>query len=293
MKPPLFVLSLVLVLAAPTAHASAAPPPRLQGTFIQLTRANADWDEARWEQLFGRFRDMGLSEVVVQWSAFDDLAFYSSATLPSTPRAPIATILGLADRMGIVVFLGLAHDSSYWSQIQRDPALVGVYLRRLQLRAQKVASELAPEARKHPSFAGWYLPQEIDDVNWSTARARELLVHHVRHLRETLHALSPAASFAVSGFSNGRMDPEGLASLWKDLATKGGVDRLMFQDGVGAGKLAIDDLEPYYAALQQALQGPCQFQIVVETFTQVAGAPLDDQMFAARPAPLERIQRQL
>ena len=68
------------------------------------------------------------------------------------------------------------------------------------------------------------------------------------------------------------------------LAETAGVDRLMFQDGVGAGKLALDDLEPYYTALQRALHGVCQFQIVVETFTQVTGAPA----FAARPAPLDR-----
>jgi hypothetical protein len=67
----------------------------------------------------------------------------------------------------------------------------------------------------------------------------------------------------------------------------------MFQDGVGAGKLAVEDLEPYYAALQETLRGACQFQIVVETFTQTGGAPLDLQPFSARPAPLDRIRRQL
>ena len=63
----LFIVSIAVMLGGASGGAAS---PRLQGTFIQLTRANADWDEARWEQLFGRFRDMGLSEVVVQWSTF-------------------------------------------------------------------------------------------------------------------------------------------------------------------------------------------------------------------------------
>ena len=287
MKTCLIVLCAAMTISFNERAAGAPAQARLQGTFVQLTRANADWDAARWEQLFAQLRDMGLHEIVVQWTVLDDLAFYPSKAHPSSPHSPLDTIFTLADHAGMTVVVGLAYDSQYWTHIDRDSTLVDVYLRRLQLRSQTVARELAPETRNHPSFAGWYVPEEIDDVNWMAPRSREVLIHHLRHLTETLHALSPAP-VALSGFSNGNMDPERLASLWKDLATKSGIDRLMFQDGVGAGKMAVEDLDAYYSALRRALDGSCQFQIIVETFTQLEGQP-----FKAKPATLDRIQRQL
>ena len=190
-------LVLTAIVAVASVAAGASPYPRLRGTFVQLTRSNAEWDDARWDQLFARFRELGLSEIVIQWSALDDLAFYPSATLASSTRSPVTTILRLADRADMTVRVGLAHDSLFWTRIERDPALVDVYLRRLQIRSQGIARELAQETRSHPSFSGWYLPEEIDDVNWTTPRARDLLIHHVRHLTESLHALSPSATAMI------------------------------------------------------------------------------------------------
>jgi hypothetical protein len=184
-------------------------------------------------------------------------------------------------------------DSNYWSRVQRDPPLVAVYLRRLELRSQLVAAELVVEARMHPSFRGWYLSQEIDHENWTKKAAWEALMREVTGLSATLHRLTPGAKVAISGFSNGRRDPERLAADWAQLTSRAAVDRLMFQDGVGAAKLQIADLEPYYAALQRALTGICRFAVVVETFEQQGGPPIDHGSFRAAPASFERLVRQM
>lgn len=287
----LLVIVLTLLLTQDHFRATSVSEPALQGTFLQLTHANAAWTLAQWEALFDRFRALSLSQIVVQWSAYDDLAFYKSQALSSVPSPPLPTVLGLADRAGMRVTVGLAHDSQYWSHIRSEPAVVEVYLRRLRVKSIAVARELTPSVRKHPSFSGWYLPQELDDASWVNRKAWHVLLNHVSSLSDSLRKLTPQVKVALSGFSNGRMDPERLAADWQQLTSTAGVDTIMFQDGVGVAKLRVEELEPYFSAFQRTFTRPGEFQIVVETFTQSARAAGDE--FAAQPAPIDRIVRQI
>jgi hypothetical protein len=84
------------------------------------------------------------------------------------------------------------------------------------------------------------------------------------------------------------MDPELLAARWAGL-TAGAHIELMLQDGIGAGKLQLEDLEAYYAALRAALDGRARFHIIVETFVEAR----DGSEARLRPAPLARILSQL
>jgi len=61
---------------------------------------------------------------------------------------------------------------------------------------------------------------------------------------------------------------------------------LLFQDGIGAGKLDLNSLPLYIAAAWRATEaGSCELGVIVELFQST------DAQFA--PAPLERIIRQL
>jgi hypothetical protein len=273
---------------AQASTASAAPPPRLESTFVQLSNKHLAWSPSQWQDLFADFRRLSLTELIVQWSSYDAATFYSTARSGTT--SPVETILRLADEGGLKVWVGLAADSTFWEQVGRDPAVVDVHFRRMRLRSLQAARELSRIVPRHSSFAGWYLPEEIDDVNWLDVRRRDVLLNHLRVQGRELQLILPDAPVSISGFSNGRLDPKALAEFWQQVSLAAHLRRVLFQDGIGARKLELEDLPPYLQALRAAFEasGP-ELGIVVELFQQTSDSP----QFAAVPASIERIRKQL
>ena len=178
---------------------NAAPAARLQGTFLQLTAAHGDWQPADWTKLFGYIKELRLTQLVIQWTVYDDLAFFPAPEHQQVAQPPLSTIMHLADAAGMKVWVGLAHDPGFWEKIHRDPKLVGIYLRRVRLRDEAIAGRLAPQLRNHPSFRGWYIPEEVDDVNWQEAPAQEVLFAFLRDLTAFLHKLTPELRWRFQG----------------------------------------------------------------------------------------------
>lgn len=263
--------------------------PRLQGTFLQLTEAHGEWPPEKWAQLFDYFRQLKLSRLIVQWSVYDDLAFFPTKDFRQVNQPPMETILKLADGAHMELLLGLVYDPQFWEKINREPQLVEIYLRRLRLREQEAAKAILPLAQAHPSFRGWYLSEEVDDVNWQKDEARRIIVEHLSNLGLFLRKLTPDAHLALSGFANGRTDPQTLSDFWKELLAGTPIDLVLFQDGVGAEKLSLEDLPIYLTAMRQATVSQRRgFQVVVELFQQISAHP-----FKARPSPWPRLERQL
>ncbi|PYN51170.1 MAG: hypothetical protein DME00_02765, partial [Candidatus Rokuibacteriota bacterium] len=104
-----------VTLSGGAASLAQAPPPRLHGTFIQLSQAHGSWSEDSWRRLFGYLAQLRTGEIVVQWTAYDDMAFYPSTRLSPVAEPPLETILTLADELDMTVRVGLAHDSAFWS----------------------------------------------------------------------------------------------------------------------------------------------------------------------------------
>jgi hypothetical protein len=185
------------------------------------------------------------------------------------------------------VFVGLPEDSQYWARIAEAPSAVTVYLRRLALRQQDVAESLAPSLNEHRSVVGWYIPQEIDDVNWNDAERRAILSRHLQQLTTTLRRAAPERRIAISGFSNAHLAPRGLAAFWRELVMDAGLDALFFQDGIGAGKLQLEELEAYLPPLQEMCDNSrCELRMIVELFQSAEGGRFE-------PAAIDRIGRQL
>lgn len=284
----------LLIFSQPLSAAERTDSPRLQGTFIQLWRTHSEWKPEDWSRLFEYFRQLRLSWLVIQWTVYEETAFYPSQTFQAVPNPPLETILQLADAAGMKVFVGLAHDPTFWEKIRRDPVLVEVYLRRLRLRSESAAGQLAPLVRHHPSFQGWYITEEIDDVNWRDPQARNVLFAYLQDVSGRLKAITPGGKVALSGFSNTQLDPLAFEEFWKALLEKASLDEVLFQDGIGVRKLQLTYLPLYLGAIRRAVDAHSRnLQVVVELFQQVNGKLSGDEPFKAVPAPLERITRQV
>jgi len=288
------VLGLLLIGQAQCPAQDSGASARLEGTFLQLTDAHRQWEVDQWRQLFDYFRQLHLSQLIVQWTVRGQSAFYASGYYEAGETPPLETILNLADEAGVSVRVGLAHDPEYWQRINRRPASVDSYLRQSRFRSLSVAKELVPIVEAHSCFQGWYVTEEIDDVNWLEPPLRQILFDHLGRLTAELRALTPTAEISLSGFSNANTDPVAFEKFWNGLLEATEVDVVLLQDGIGVDKLDLDYLELYLAAARKAVDGKERdLQVVVEVFQQVDGLPINDKPFRAVPASLERIARQL
>jgi len=277
-----------------TSAAAHSPPMRLEGTFLQLLRTHGEWNPQDWANLFRYFKELQLSYVIIQWTVYDDVAFYPTTADHQVPNPPLDTILRLADEAGIRVYVGLVAESQYWEHMRQPLPQIEKYLGRLRAHAVSVARQLLPRVVKHPSFQGWYISEEIDDTTWRTPEFRAVLSTHLHRLSAQLHNLTPMKSVALSGFANGQLDPHAFEHFWSGLLQGAAIDVVLFQDGIGARKLELPELSSYLTAIHNATQAHHrELKIILEIFDQVAGPPLNDQPFQAIPAGLERIRQQI
>ncbi|MFC5472639.1 DUF4434 domain-containing protein [Paraherbaspirillum soli] len=281
-------------LALPGAIA-AAPKFGLQGTFLQLLNVHIGWTRQDWTRLFAEFSQLRLSTLVVQWSVHDETPLFNQPQHAVNANAPLEMILSMADAANMNVYLGLVHDSQYWEHIKQAPEQVEAYLRQLLDRSATTASQLRPLTKAHSSFKGWYISQEVDDLNWEKPALRSALIAYLEQLSGFLRVLTPEARISMSGFANSGTDPKQLEDLWQALlAGARAIDLVFFQDSIGVAKLSLAKLPDYLAAVGRAVDSHLRvLQTVVEVFRQDHGAPIDNQAFHAVPASLERIEHQI
>ena len=162
---------------------------------------------------------------------------------------------------------GWRWTSSYWDEIKQSPELLKPYFRKRLRDLVGFVDDLNATTAGAP-FAGWYIPDEIDDRTWLDLTKRTILKKYLAETVALLKARRPGSKVAISGFSNSFADPDLLASFWADVIRASGIDLLLFQDGVGEGKVALEDIGLYYETLDRAVRGVgAQLGAVVELFS--------------------------
>lgn len=286
-----------------SAHPASGSPPGFIGSFIQLWRRHHQWHALEWDSLFDAFKALGLQILVVQWTRVDALRFDRPLREPglSEVASPLEAILSRARQRNLKIMVGLDHEASWWTCARLDAPALEAYLARRALGSLALARALVPRLQTEPSFAGWYLSEEIDAVSFASHRARSLLRRFLLQLSEGLRRLMPGTRVGVSAFAPAGLQPEGCAQLWSELVHGGApVDRLLLQDGVGVGSHTLDQWMQRLNLVRQAVMAArapdgaaIELWPVVETFTQTAGPGGSASGFAAQPTQVDRLVQQL
>lgn len=284
------ILTLVL-LAGLAAGAQAASS--IGGTFIQLNREAGALDRAGWEAQLDKIKAAGLDTVIIQWSAEGPIAYFSSDAWPAAERMPaVGHILAAAADRQMSVFVGLENDPGYWTQITaRDRVLRDYFLARVA-RAEQLQKALLGEFGKAPAWKGYYIPDELDDLNWRADNRRALLRDYLATLGGRLRANDAKRLVAVSAFFRGRTAPDIFARLLADLTAgkERSVDAVLVQDGVGVGDPPARYVGLYFESMRKnwPRKGP-ELWGILETFEQTSG---EGQPFVAKPAAGDRLRVQ-
>jgi hypothetical protein len=183
---------------------------------------------------------IGMDTFIFQHATFGDRAFYpgGAAGLPAPDGDMIGNVLAAADRVGgfrVHLGLGYRRDWKYAGTASLEE------YRDLERFNEVVADELLARYRGHPSFHGWYIPQELDSTrSWEPASAApgtplgRLLDAYYRPLTGHLRKLSPDKPISIAPFfGNNAMPPDVFRDWYAILLESCAIDILMMQDGIG------------------------------------------------------------
>lgn len=293
-----FIVATLLARPETPAMARTWPEscPRLTGTFIQPLLVHAEWTLNDWYALMAELDAVGVETLYLQWTQLDRFNIFEEGSRQDLARPVIERVVQAAERYDIKLWLGLVYDPQYWSRIREETPLVEVYLRRHRVSNLELVERLHASVGSSPSFAGWYITEEIDDVTWQDLGKRDVLVKHLAATVSDIRAATPGVPIAISGFTSATLDPAALGDFWFDLLTKSDIDVFMMQDGYGVhqGNILPEDMALYMAELRRATEtAGAEFAVIVELFTQVSGPGIDDQAYAAVPASFDRLPEQL
>lgn len=260
-------------------------PARLDGTFFQPWRGDFD-DWAVWRTRFELMRRLGCEQLVLQWVEYVDGNDSFAASASALDR-----LFDLAGAHGLTLRIGLPFDNGFWTVAAGDEQQIGAHLETV-LSRQTRHLETASYAG-HPAFAGWYLPQELDDYTWRQPASLDRLLDY-------LSAVAAAAAghgdglLAVSTFHSAMAAEGAWPDLWSAILDRVALVPLI-QDGAGVVSRtpASHTAEP--ARLTERLRAQAKpFELVVELFKQFdEGDGHPAPPFAARAASFPRVQTQL
>lgn len=246
---------LMVTLTAVPASATTSPPT-MNGSFIQPQLV----DELSNSQLGEEENDLvdaGLSQQVLQWTADSgaettvfpsDLAGYTQ----STDTDVVGRLLDAASDDGIDVYVGLQTNNDWWTNYANDTT----WLDDQASIAEELADDLYTTYGSDSSFAGWYIPFEMDNWNFTTESQWSAMASFYTTVDDYLHELSPGLPVIIAPFFNtaGGETSSQWTSMWEYVLANAPIDVIALQDGVGDGHATTGQLATWYGATQTAIE---------------------------------------
>ncbi|MFN3402463.1 MAG: DUF4434 domain-containing protein [Cytophagaceae bacterium] len=271
---------------------------KLSGSFIQLWNDSGckcgNWTQADWETQMQHMKNACLDKIIIQYGVYDTHSWYSQSTLPyvNTKSSAMNRMFPAALNKGIDIYIGLYFDET-WNHSAKDQS--ATYTNILNKHKQ-VIDELTPIFGSHARFKGWYIPQEINDLEWQSTTNRNLLANWLRDVAAYAKSKTPTKEVVIAPFFGPHRPADDLQAWWDYvLGVATGIDLVIPQDGVGTTTKDVDvDIPHYFNAIKNACTARGRrFGATIETFQQTSGWPINNGNFAAVPATMDRLKTQL
>ncbi|MBS0451535.1 MAG: DUF4434 domain-containing protein [Proteobacteria bacterium] len=285
-----FTASLLLPWFAAAAPAGAQPQcavPSQRGIIWQPWARHGELDKAGWRALGRELVAQNYTHVLLQWSSYGNYEFW-----PRQQQAGwLASGLEAWRGSGLKLVVGLHMAEDYYSALQQSDASLRAHLLATGQRSLAQARQIV----QHPpplEVQGWYLPQEIDDLNWRTPARRRMLRTFLAAMTDGIVSMAPGMDEApvyASAFFSGASTPQEFAGLLLTMYRATGVIWLV-QDGLGTGRMSEELTAAYLREIARTLP-PAAWRGLLETFDQVQALgqpprfePSDEATIARRAA---------
>lgn len=281
-------------LAVSPRAARGAPSPKIKpisGSWFEFqhhaTVEGVDWNPAcacftcdQWAAKVKEISATGMEYLVLMATALYYRTFFPTNIFPPWRlhcADPLEAVLAAADECGVKFFIGGGFYGDWASPgIISDPAAARDRLRAIE--------QIAARYARHPSFYGWYWPNEaFIDPHFSAE-----FVQYVKTCSRLARRLTPRAKILIApyGTRNAAADNAYVRQL-ESLD----VDFVAYQDEVGVRKSTPNETPAFYERLRKAHDraGRSAIWADVEIF-KFQGAVYKS---ALMPAPFARVLRQL
>jgi hypothetical protein len=245
----------LLMLVSPARAAPASTVPALNGSFIQPPLAD-QLSDSQLATEEGYLTRAGLTQQVLQWTADSgaDTTVYPSGLsgyTQSTSTDVVSRILTAADNAGLKEYLGLQVNNDWWTNYANDSS----WLSGQATVSTELAQDLYGKYGTHKSFAGWYLPFEVDNWNFTTTTSWSTMASYYTTVAGYLHNLTPGLPVIIAPFFNtsGGLTSSQWTTMWESILGNSPIDVVALQDGIGDGHATTSQLATWYAATQAAI----------------------------------------
>jgi hypothetical protein len=262
----------------------------VKGIFLQPSAGLLEQDDSCWRGVFQRLVDQNINTLFLQWSA-ENGRVYADLELENHERYPLLEkIFKAAREFQFKIFLGLYQETTYWQQIPAPSDILENFFYLRVAANERLLGQLCKKFGQEPSLAGYYIPDEIDDLNWRTPDRIGFYNDYLKLMVERIRKFDPKRPVAVSAFFRSRTSPriyaENLFSILKDT----GISQLLVQDGAGENNPPELYRGMYFERIKEQNSGEIGLVGIIEIFSRTSP---ESEPFVAVSAPRDRIIRQL
>lgn len=260
--------------------AGCSRKPQLDATFLQPWLSHIDLPREEWARRMAVTRSLGCHEVILQWVG------QQGGNEPdwALPDNVLSLLFETTAEQNMTLRVGLPFDRDWWAVLGKDASTRAAFFDHTLADASRFMRD--SRWARMPTFAGWYIPYELEQFNWPDRASQQDLAKWLAALAEVAKEAGKGAP-AISTYFSALETSGSLVELWDTVLDEAAL-RPMVQDGVGvAGWGNLKQVEPLIKRLGRR---GVAFDVVVELFQQVSP---DNAAFQARSADFARVDRQL
>lgn len=246
-----------------------------------------NFSEEQWRCKVQEMAELKMKYIVIMETAnFDDdqyhECYYESKYYEKSKEVvcpnPIGVILDECDKLNMKVFISVGFYSNWWKtydNMTKESAFERAFL---------AMDELHQIYGHHPSFYGWYYPDETEIQPYY----HEDFIKYVNRYSEKVHSLNPNYKTLIAPYGTCKLIAD---DVFVDQLKRMDVDFVAYQDEVGVRKTTEDKTANFYKALKEAHDKANRSKLWadVEVFTFEG----DVYKSALLPANIERLKKQL
>lgn len=265
---------------------------KINGTFFEFRHHNTAegkyWNPALegfqaddWRRKIREISQTGMEYIVIMATALYDRCYFNSSVFPFADmpcKDPIEEVLDEADKCGLKVFLGNGFYGD-WTKAGQN-----IRSREVIDRSFRAMEELTALYAHHPSFYGWYFPDETCIIlNFSKD-----FVKYVNLCSARCHELTPEKKTLIAPYgTNLALANSRFIHTLEELD----VDFIAYQDEVGVKKTKVDRTKRIFEKLRTAHDkaGRSELWADIELF-DFEGMVYKSALI---PAPFERVKKQI
>lgn len=275
------------------AHASAAAASAkpISGSWFEFqhhaTVEGVDWNPAlvrftaeQWEAKVQEMCDIGMRYLVLMSTALYNRAFFPTSIFAPWQLAcadPLEAVLAAADKRGARFFIGDGFYGDWKSPgIITDPAAAK--------KRRQAMEELVRRYGHHPSFYGWYWPNEASINPYFS----DAFIAYVNAGSRLARQLTPQAKILIAPYGTRLARPDDAYIRQLDAMD---VDIVAYQDEVGVGKSKVTETSAIFERLRRAHNRAQKARM----WADMEIFEFQDGVYnsALMPAPFERVRRQI